>query len=405
MPTTTSYVPTTTDYVPTTTSYVPTTTITQNLGTCYSIIIPIADLTNGGTLYISYHPYGGSLINQSYTSYSNDTPDPNYFVANLCSIEIPYFERNGVAVSIPTATINTGSYGCTIDGECPIQILPTTTIFDNCFFGEKSINIISTTTAYIPTTTSYIPTTAYAPTTTTYVPTTTVYLPTTTTTVYLPTTTTYVPTTTVYLPTTTTYVPTTTVYVTDLVVDASPTSASIGVVGESDWFSFTTNAAGNYTMRTFGTTDLYMQLYGSNKKLLIAGDDDSGGNLQPLITQSLTAYTQYFLKVYYYNGNGTGNYTIQVYTGVPTTTVAPTTTAAPSEYYYMVNSYACDTCALVQNNLLVIDNRNDLNLHSYYSDGASGLTYRITQTNASPGGIPSAMTGIGVSACASLNCI
>ena len=98
----------------------------------------------------------------------------------------------------------------------------------------------------------------------------------------------------------------------NLVVNDSPYSASISVSGQDDWYHFTTSLSGSYTMRTYGTTDLYMQLYADDMTTLIAQDDDSGGSRQPLITQTLLSSTKYYLKVYYYNHTGTGLYTIAV---------------------------------------------------------------------------------------------
>ena len=99
-----------------------------------------------------------------------------------------------------------------------------------------------------------------------------------------------------------------------LIVDAPATNASISAANENDWYKFQTSAAGTYTMQTYGSTDMYMYLYQSDKTTLIEEDDDDGEGYNPLIARSLSAYTWYYVKVKGYNSSVTGSYSIDVKT-------------------------------------------------------------------------------------------
>ena len=97
-----------------------TTTVQQNLGTCYNIVVPYTELSNGGTLYIDYYPYGGSFTSMPHTAYPNNSGDPNFYITDICSTQQVYFRRNGMQIVIPTATIIAGTYGCTNNNQCNI---------------------------------------------------------------------------------------------------------------------------------------------------------------------------------------------------------------------------------------------------------------------------------------------
>ena len=101
---------------------------------------------------------------------------------------------------------------------------------------------------------------------------------------------------------------------TELSVFEGPTAAAIGLPGEEDLFKFTARSSSRYTIETEGTTDLVMTLFGPNGAL-IAQDDDSGVDRNPMIVTQLTpgAYT---VQVRHYNSNsGTGKYHIKVAKG------------------------------------------------------------------------------------------
>ena len=122
---------------------------------------------------------------------------------------------------------------------------------------------------------------------------------------------------------------------------------------------------------------------------------------------SLTPNTLYYVRAYSHNDRGYFYGNTLSFTTSPTTTayVPTTTTTAPEFSNYLVTSYDCNDCSIIDSNFLVTDYRSDLIFHRYYTDMLSGLTYRIIQTNASSGGISSNMTGSGVVTCAELNCI
>lgn len=100
---------------------------------------------------------------------------------------------------------------------------------------------------------------------------------------------------------------------TTLIVGAEATQAAISVGGENDWYKFFTGVSGNYSIQTFGSSDTYMYLYGSDQSTLLAQNDDgTGTGYNAKITQSLNANTWYYVRVRLYNSTATGAYSISV---------------------------------------------------------------------------------------------
>lgn len=88
--------------------------------------------------------------------------------------------------------------------------------------------------------------------------------------------------------------------------------ARIGTAGEEDLFSFNAGASGVYEIRTGGSQDLVMKLYGPTELTrLIAEDDDSGYSYNALIRRSLRA-GRYYAQVRHYSARGLGDYTLTV---------------------------------------------------------------------------------------------
>jgi astacin (peptidase family M12A) len=98
-----------------------------------------------------------------------------------------------------------------------------------------------------------------------------------------------------------------------LQINAAPKSASIGVPGEEDIFTFNVTQAGRHVIETGGQTDVVMKLFGPGSQTnLLAEDDDSGFGLNSKISADLMLGS-YFVQVRHYNrSNGTGNYTVRV---------------------------------------------------------------------------------------------
>ena len=331
--------------------------------------------------------------------------------------------------------------------------VPTTTVY------------VPTTTVYVPTTTVYVPTTtAYVPTTTAYVPTTTVAgtKPTVTT-----NTITSIGTTTATGGGNVTAQGSTAVTArgvcwkanaTPFITDSTSsngtgtgafTSSLIGLTQNEAYYvrAYATNSAGtsygaveifitesaapvvstsaassvgtttataNGSVTTLGNSGLQVKgfCWSTSTAYPTTGDTHSNngnfasGAFSHDIT-GLAANTLYYVRAYSHNDRGYFYGNTLSFTTSPTTTayVPTTTTTAPEFSNYLVTSYDCNDCSIIDSNFLVTDYRSDLIFHRYYTDMLSGLTYRIIQTNASSGGISSNMTGSGVVTCAELNCI
>ena len=104
-----------------------------------------------------------------------------------------------------------------------------------------------------------------------------------------------------------------------LTVNALPRSASIGVAGESDLYSFTsdTRVSSTYTIQTYTDrlgVDTYMYLYrlDGTTPVIITEDDDSGIGNNASITWTVPANVTRYIRVRAYSSTATGGYYINV---------------------------------------------------------------------------------------------
>ena len=81
--------------------------------------------------------------------------------------------------------------------------------------------------------------------------------------------------------------------------------------GSFNWHTLKTNNGGFYTMLTYSSIDLYMDLYEEDQTTLLASDDNSGPGSNPQITIPLSPNTTYYLKIRGYNSSITGNYAVE----------------------------------------------------------------------------------------------
>jgi len=102
----------------------------------------------------------------------------------------------------------------------------------------------------------------------------------------------------------------------------SNTAGQIDPAGDIDYFKFTPSQTGSYSFTTISSLDTYGYLYGALGNELNLNDDDGDGN-NFMITQSLQAGQNYYVKVKMYNPYQIGSYQLSV-TGTTTTPVAVT---------------------------------------------------------------------------------
>ncbi len=89
----------------------------------------------------------------------------------------------------------------------------------------------------------------------------------------------------------------------------SSTTGNIESSGDHDWFAVTLTSGQSYQFRLTSTSlDSYLRLYSSSGKS-VASDDDSGGNLNSLISYTATSSGTYYLDASDYS-TGTGSYTV-----------------------------------------------------------------------------------------------
>jgi hypothetical protein len=98
-----------------------------------------------------------------------------------------------------------------------------------------------------------------------------------------------------------------------LSLDGTKVNADIGKGGEEDVFTFKVESDGVYELKTSGSTDVYLKLFGPDSDTaLIAEDDDSGYGLNARIRRGLVP-GQYWAQVRHWNvETGTGKYSISV---------------------------------------------------------------------------------------------
>ncbi|MBC1501340.1 M6 family metalloprotease domain-containing protein [Listeria weihenstephanensis] len=94
------------------------------------------------------------------------------------------------------------------------------------------------------------------------------------------------------------------------ITDSSLTHGQILFANDLDYFKFVPTKTGAYTITSEGTTDMVGALY-SNAQAQLATDDDSNGNRQFKMTQTLTAGTTYYIQTRAYSSN-TGAYQLRI---------------------------------------------------------------------------------------------
>ena len=87
--------------------------------------------------------------------------------------------------------------------------------------------------------------------------------------------------------------------------------SALNVGGDVDYYTFTTEAAGEYQVNTTGSTDTYCHLENGQGED-IATNDDGGEGLNCQLIEELEANTQYYLKVRGFNETRVGAYTVTV---------------------------------------------------------------------------------------------
>lgn len=93
------------------------------------------------------------------------------------------------------------------------------------------------------------------------------------------------------------------------------TSATLGIVGDADWFAFQAVAGKSYTFSTTLNTlpDSVLYLYGSNGSTKLGYNDDIvSGNFASRIQWTAPSSGTYFLAVAGYGNNYSGSYTLNV---------------------------------------------------------------------------------------------
>lgn len=89
-------------------------------------------------------------------------------------------------------------------------------------------------------------------------------------------------------------------------------STQLSKVGEKDYYTFTTKAAGSYIIRTSGGIDTVGVLYDRNFKEIKMNDEGDSGTSNFCIVSNLEANKTYYVCVYDYTKEATGEYQISV---------------------------------------------------------------------------------------------
>jgi hypothetical protein len=91
----------------------------------------------------------------------------------------------------------------------------------------------------------------------------------------------------------------------------STTPGRIGVVGDRDYFTFTTGSAGNHVVETASSIDTFVTVFDGGGQL-INSDDDSGAGLNGRVTILLPAGQQFFVEIRHFDSSGLGDYDLVV---------------------------------------------------------------------------------------------
>jgi hypothetical protein len=114
---------------------------------------------------------------------------------------------------------------------------------------------------------------------------------------------------------------------TPIIADAAARSAFLGEA-DADWYSFTAQAGKRYRIRTFGSTDTYLRLYGTNGATLLDEQDDDA-DLNAVITWTAPTSGTYYFSVRGFGDEVSGGYTVSVVEqGMQAGEVEPNNTSA-----------------------------------------------------------------------------
>lgn len=98
-------------------------------------------------------------------------------------------------------------------------------------------------------------------------------------------------------------------------VGGQPFNAAISAQNESDLYRFNIVNQATYTVKTEGSTDTFLTLYGPGSQTLeVATDDDSGVGRNSQIRMDLSP-GEYFARIRHFSRFGTGSYSIMVQSG------------------------------------------------------------------------------------------
>ena len=108
--------------------------------------------------------------------------------------------------------------------------------------------------------------------------------------------------------------PFTIVYTVWLGIDGTRYAESTDPGGDIDWYRFNATSGVPYTLETFGSIDLYMELYeyGPYGLTLLFADDDGAGYPNPKIVFTCEESGTYYFLIRGYNSSITGDYEVSV---------------------------------------------------------------------------------------------
>ena len=98
----------------------------------------------------------------------------------------------------------------------------------------------------------------------------------------------------------------------ELEINGPEVQGEINPADESDLYTFRVTTTGTYTIKTSGTTDTFLSLFGPDSETtLVAVDDDGGPGTLSLLVQDLVV-GQYFVRIRHFSRARTGPYGVSV---------------------------------------------------------------------------------------------
>lgn len=158
---------------------------------------------------------------------------------------------------------------------------------------------------------------------------------------------------------------------------------TIDFPGDIDYFIFSPDISGTYTITSTGTTDTYGTLYNTDHSVLASNDDFAGLGANFQISYNLTAGQLYYFSVRHYNPNCTGDYGIYLIYGTPApkppANSAPTVTVSSPT----LNQVFDENSTVLSPIINVSDPNNATLTCSVYVDNETLPRSTKTQTNTS----------------------